>query len=366
VTIVGNNFTNVSAVYLGVEVTIHGYDVVNSTTIEVNVTVNPNAAAGSRPVQVTTNAGMSDSQNLLEIINNRAPIVRITSAPDKGAPNTVYTFDGVQSTDPDGAIVNYQWEFGDGKKGIGPIVSHRYGKAGSFNATLMVTDNDDASAIGTVSVKVRDGVAPTAKFSVFPQKGDVNTLYTFDASVSDDPDGSIKKYLWDFGNGQTATGVTATMQFKSGGTYFVILTVTDDNGLQNALQKSVDVGAFDQNAAADEIRSVVAEFFRRFALLPSEPAEWIVVNWSSSDGCYGRAREISIIEREQTFIIKNATKLTAPIDVTFQSTSKAHAIATAQFDWTESDGSVHTGSATHDFTMIFIDGKWQVCNFFAF
>src|SRR4029078_9677244 len=138
----------------------------------------------------------------LEITDNRAPVARFTVSPQKGATNSTYTFDAVSSTDQDGAIVNYQWNFGDGKKGIGPIVTHKFGKVGNFDVILTITDDKDAMAVGAVTVTVRAGDAPTPKFTISPQKGDVNTTYTFDAQGSSDNDGSIKSYSWDFGNGQ--------------------------------------------------------------------------------------------------------------------------------------------------------------------
>lgn len=52
----------------------------------------------------------------------------------------------------------------------------------------------------------------------------------FDGSNSTDSDGSIVSYAWNFGNGTTASGVTASSTYPNGGTYTVTLTVTDDKG----------------------------------------------------------------------------------------------------------------------------------------
>ncbi|MQA86956.1 MAG: PKD domain-containing protein [Streptosporangiales bacterium] len=68
--------------------------------------------------------------------------------------------------------------------------------------------------------------APTATLSAQCQ----GLECTFDAAGSSDPDGSIASYRWDFGDGGTATGVTASHTYDEAGTYPVELTVTDNRG----------------------------------------------------------------------------------------------------------------------------------------
>ncbi|MEM0314321.1 MAG: PKD domain-containing protein, partial [Candidatus Bathyarchaeia archaeon] len=65
---------------------------------------------------------------------------------------------------------------------------------------------------------------------------------TFDASASQDPDGVIVAYSWDFGDGTTGTGKIVTKAYTSAGTYTVTLTVTDDQGATASTQKTVQVG----------------------------------------------------------------------------------------------------------------------------
>ena len=62
-------------------------------------------------------------------------------------------------------------------------------------------------------------------------------------STSSDPDGTVASYAWDFGDGGTATGVTASHPFGSAGTYPVKLTVTDDKGATNSTTQQVTVTA---------------------------------------------------------------------------------------------------------------------------
>jgi hypothetical protein len=64
----------------------------------------------------------------------------------------IYGFDGSQSTDPDGDIVSYQWDFGDGATGEGVEIIHEYEDLGPHNVTLTVTDNQNAQGSATVEV----------------------------------------------------------------------------------------------------------------------------------------------------------------------------------------------------------------------
>ena len=62
-----------------------------------------------------------------------------------------------------------------------------------------------------------------------------------DASSSSDSDGSIASYAWTFGDGVTASGVTANHTYASGGSYDVTLTVTDNKGASTNVTKQVTV-----------------------------------------------------------------------------------------------------------------------------
>ena len=74
------------------------------------------------------------------------------------------------------------------------------------------------------------GNAPTANFTFSPQTGNAPLDVTFDASASNDPDGNITNYRWNFGDGLTGTGQTVAHRFQNQGEYTVVLTVTDNDG----------------------------------------------------------------------------------------------------------------------------------------
>ncbi|OFV68322.1 MAG: secreted protein containing Periplasmic copper-binding [Candidatus Syntrophoarchaeum caldarius] len=82
---------------------------------------------------------------------------------------------------------------------------------------------------------------PTASFTYSPSHPFVDQEITFDASNSTDPDGTIEKYEWNFGDGNTATGMIVTHSYSSAGIYDVTLTVTDDDGTTDEDSKSISI-----------------------------------------------------------------------------------------------------------------------------
>ncbi len=69
----------------------------------------------------------------------------------------VVYFDGTQSSDPDGTITSWGWDFGDGETGSGETVTHKYSTAGTYTVTLTVTDDKGATAANSVAVEVGGG-----------------------------------------------------------------------------------------------------------------------------------------------------------------------------------------------------------------
>ncbi len=84
---------------------------------------------------------------------------------------------------------------------------------------------------------------PTARFTTSITGLTVN----FDASSSSDPDGFITSYAWDFGDGQTASGITTSHTYQSTNTFFVQLTVRDNNNNTNAKSQNINVVAPNKN-----------------------------------------------------------------------------------------------------------------------
>ena len=167
---------------------------------------------------------------------NAAPTASFTATPN-GATVAV---DATASTDPDGTVASYAWDFGDGTQGTGVTAAHTYAASNSYVITLTVTDDQGATATTTQTVVVtKPNVPPVAAFTATPTKLSV----AFDASASADSDGSIVSYSWDFGDSTSGTGVSPTHVYGAAGTFNAVLTVTDNSGATTSLTKAVTVVA---------------------------------------------------------------------------------------------------------------------------
>lgn len=196
------------------------------------------------------------------------PPVASTNVPVIGTPNQVPTanpgngyngtvnnpvqFNGSGSFDPDGTIVTYQWNFGDGVTGSGVAPMHAYTAAGNYTVSLVVTDNNGAfSPLATTNANIAS-VPPTNQMPQArpggPYSGTVNIAVQFDGNSSFDPDGTIVNYQWNFGDG-TPFGSGPTPQHTysapgpNNGSYPVILTVTDNSGAQASAQTTANISS---------------------------------------------------------------------------------------------------------------------------
>jgi PKD repeat protein len=82
------------------------------------------------------------------------PTASFTAGPNPALRGQAINFDGSASVSPGGAIVNYSWDFGDGSGASGPTASHAFSRAGTFNVTLSVTDDQNGVATQTQTFTV--------------------------------------------------------------------------------------------------------------------------------------------------------------------------------------------------------------------
>jgi len=95
------------------------------------------------------------------------PTASFTFLPTAPIVAETVTFNASASNDPDGTIVSYAWDFGDGASGSGAIVEHTYAAAGNYDVTLTVTDNDGLAHTITKSIKVREAPPPSIPWQLY-------------------------------------------------------------------------------------------------------------------------------------------------------------------------------------------------------
>jgi PKD repeat protein len=168
------------------------------------------------------------------------PTAVMEATPTFGLIPVTVKFDASKSSDPDGKIADYRWSFGDGSVAQGKKVEHTYKKAGEYLATLTVIDNDLRTATDQIMITASTG-APQARFSVSANKGMRPLTVAFDASESDDVDGEIVSYRWDFGDGVTEEGVQVQHEYVNGGDFVAKLVVTDNEGKTGTAEELIEV-----------------------------------------------------------------------------------------------------------------------------
>jgi glucose/arabinose dehydrogenase len=118
---------------------------------------------GTQALYYTTRTG---NFNILRItyelgIENLSPVAHITASSLSSTLGTSITFDGSNSTDPEGGSLQYAWDFGDGTTSTQESPSKVFTTPGSFIVALTITDLRGFSAADSVVVNVGDPPVPT-------------------------------------------------------------------------------------------------------------------------------------------------------------------------------------------------------------
>ena len=204
---------------------------------------------------VTDDSGGTNTTSVLVTVtpaDNVLPIAILNVDKSSGVINDTFTFDTLESYDPDGNIVLYQIDFGDGtsKQFVtpGPIL-HSYNSVGTFTAKLALTDNRAGQSLETLNSKkviTINNQPPISSFSFTP-----NNAFTFDvinfSDNSTDPENSLIRWDWDFGDETSFTTRDPLQKSpqksynKGKRNYTASLTVYDNMGLSNTSSQIVSI-----------------------------------------------------------------------------------------------------------------------------
>jgi len=194
---------------------------------------------------ITHNSISEDSTVLLQpgAPPQQPPIASFTFTPTYPEVNQIVTFDASASYDPDGNIVSYTWNFGDGNitTTSNPIITHKYASYGDYLVKLTVKDNDGLTEDETATIHVSKH--PVAVFTFSPPDPLIHEVVTFDASASSPNGGVIVSYIWNFGDGNvtSTSNPIITHAYENYGTYTVTLNVTDSEGKWDTESQQITV-----------------------------------------------------------------------------------------------------------------------------
>lgn len=181
----------------------------------------------------------------IALIGPALPSAAFTFSPETPGQFDVVTFDASSTTLSGVACAancSYFWEFGDSTIARGRNITHRFESQGVFLVTLTVESAGGVTNSTTRAVTVGAPQAITASISVSPTDPEVGDTVFVDGRASTTPDGvEITDYLWDFGDGHTATGPTATNVYTAARTYTIRLIITDRRGRTGTTTTTISV-----------------------------------------------------------------------------------------------------------------------------
>lgn len=186
----------------------------------------------------------------ITVVANGLPTAAFSFAPPSGATvGQQVDFDASASSDPDGIVMNYEWDLdGNGTfETQGPNPSRSYASAGTYTVSLRVTDNDAKQDVVAHNVVIAALTPPVAAFTATPSTVILGSSVSYDGSGSvTGPTRTITTYDWDLdgdGSFETTSGSTATVSrtYLAPGSLTVKLRVTDSANLTAVAQQVVTI-----------------------------------------------------------------------------------------------------------------------------
>jgi PKD repeat protein len=176
---------------------------------------------------------------------NQPPNAVATGNPTSGTAPLAVQFNGSGSTDSDGTIASYAWTFGDGGTSSAANPQRTYSNTGSYNARLIVTDNQGAKDTAFVQIQVQtsSNQPPNAVATANPTSGTAPLAVQFTGSGSNDPNGIISSYAWSFGDGGTSSQANPQRTYTAAGNYTARLIVTDNQGAKDTAFVAITVNS---------------------------------------------------------------------------------------------------------------------------
>jgi PKD repeat protein len=211
----------------------YAWDFGDGTTSDIINPTKSYSIGGTYPITltVTDDSGLGNGSNSsqMAVVVDQGPVAR-AGEDIVACAKTEVEFDGSGSTDVDGVVNSFAWDFGDGGFGGGERPRHIFNEPGTYRVFLTIEGEKvgicDSTSTDEIEARIVEGpVAVIDALAAAP----ITDAVTFDGSASSMADGNIVDWRWDFGDGQTANGATVEHRYAEAGTYQVSLTLTSDS-----------------------------------------------------------------------------------------------------------------------------------------
>jgi tetratricopeptide (TPR) repeat protein len=200
---------------------------------------------------------------------NNPPQANFTITPQNPVVGDLVKFDASKSDDAEnGNNLAYHWEINN-NSAIFSVVSppkQVFDEKGMYWINLTVTDKNGARGYKNLLLKINQPPIPRIAFD--STNLSLGKMINFSASTSEDPDGEIVSYLWDFGDNSAADyNKTVLHSYRDGGTKTVWLSVKDDDGAKSNISKEIFINRLPT---------------ARFSIDPRQPKKGELVSFDAS------------------------------------------------------------------------------------
>jgi PKD repeat protein len=181
----------------------------------------------------------------MDVIADGRPSAVMALSTVRGMAPLVVNFSSTGSKDPEGKVLTYEWDFGDGYRQTGSAsASHTYTSAGTYTPTLTVRDPMQNVGVINSTITVTAPPSPVVNVSATPTTGRAPLPVKLVGTATAATGLSIARYTWSFGDG-TANVNTATANhlYEKSGVYTALLTVVDSKGTTTTKSVSITVTA---------------------------------------------------------------------------------------------------------------------------
>jgi len=258
--------------------------------------------------------GSTDSASSNVSVTNVPPMVMFIYSPLNPTRLDTIQFNDT-STDLDGSVTSWYWEFGDGNTSTIQNPTHQYVQKGSYNVTLHVTDDDGDTNETTHQITVVN-ILPSVHFSFSPSIPLVHEEIQF-TDLSTDLDGAVISREWEFDDGNTSNLTDPQHSYASLKTYTVTLTVTDNDGGTNETSiQIITKTVFKREVTTGENEiDMINETGTSLYMNVTSPANLTIERYSGNPTHENIPHDITSVGNYVNITVDNESAIVWPLDI---------------------------------------------------